>query len=117
MIQQMRERRAQGMVVFWADHHIAVGFGDPRCQIIERGRRLAPGMGEMRLERTGQIEIQRVDQVYPMAFGLEPTGANPRDAQPEPRRAWRRAVPHRAEKNEKPHPIHVARRRTGLNPA
>ena len=100
MIEEIRECRTHRVVVLGAHHDIAVGMPYPPSQRLERGRRLPRWIGEMRLERLRDGDVERVHQFGAMPGGDEVGTHRTRHAQPEPRRARRRTVPDRADNDE-----------------
>ena len=105
MIEQMRERRAHGMVVLRAHQHIAIRRADLLRQRLQIRRRCATRIGEVRLEYRVEFAIQRIDQLHRMlgmmALKVRDTGTC--HAQAETGGCGRRAVADTAEENQKLH--------------
>ncbi|MCF3973217.1 hypothetical protein L1965_05990 [Paracoccus sp. EGI L200073] len=61
-------------------------------QFVQRLRGPAFGIGKMRLENAGHVEIQRIDTLHVAIADARQAVAHGRHAQAGTRGAWRRAV-------------------------
>lgn len=70
MVMHIPQRRAHEMIVFMADYDGSVGGPHLAGKLFNRIEGSARCVGEMRLERMGQRDLQRIDAYRIDAFGF-----------------------------------------------